>query len=54
MKHNKISAIAAATLLAMGFTAAASASDRVIIKVDNSTFVSIFNNYICIVNNVQN
>lgn len=36
MKHNKISAIAAATLLAMGFTAAASASDRVIIKVDNS------------------
>ena len=36
MKHNKMSAIAAATLLAMGFTAAASASDRVIIKVDNS------------------
>lgn len=36
MKHNKLSVIAAATLLAMGFTAAASASDRVIIKVDNS------------------
>lgn len=36
MKHNKMSTIAAATLLAMGFTAAASASDRVIIKVDNS------------------
>lgn len=36
MKHNKLSTIAAATLLAMGFTAAASASDRVIIKVDNS------------------
>lgn len=34
--HNKLSAVAAATLLAMGFTAAAAASDRVIIKVDNS------------------
>lgn len=36
MKYNKLSTIATATLLAMGFTAAASASDRVIIKVDNS------------------
>ena len=36
MKYNKLSVIATATLLAMGFTAHASASDRVIIKVDNS------------------
>lgn len=36
MKYNKLSTIATATLLAMGFTAAATASDRVIIKVDNS------------------
>lgn len=36
MKYNKLSTIATATLLAMGFTAAAAAADRVIIKVDNS------------------
>ncbi|GAB60410.1 S8 family serine peptidase [Rheinheimera nanhaiensis] len=36
MKYNKLSTIATATLLAMGFTAAATASDRVIIQVDNS------------------
>ena len=36
MKYNKLSAIATATLLAMGFTAAAAAADRVIIQVDNS------------------
>jgi subtilisin family serine protease len=36
MKFNKLSTIATATLLAMGFTAAATASDRVIIQVDNS------------------
>ena len=36
MKYNKLSTIATATLLAMGFTAAAAAADRVIIQVDNS------------------
>lgn len=36
MKYNKLSTIATATLLAMGFTATAAASDRVIIQVDNS------------------
>ncbi len=36
MKYNKLSTIATATLLAMGFTASAAASDRVIIQVDNS------------------
>ncbi|MAD75364.1 MAG: peptidase S8 [Rheinheimera sp.] len=36
MKLNKLSTIATATLLAMGVTAAAAASDRVIIQVDNS------------------
>lgn len=36
MKYNKLSTIATATLLAMGFTASAIASDRVIIQVDNS------------------
>ena len=36
MKLNKLSTIATATLLAMGVTTAAAASDRVIIQVDNS------------------
>ncbi|KKO48922.1 alkaline serine protease [Arsukibacterium sp. MJ3] len=36
MKFNKLSTIATATLLAMGFTAAVAASDRVVIQVDNS------------------
>lgn len=36
MKHNKLSTLATATLLAMGFSAASAAADRVIIKVDNS------------------
>lgn len=36
MKYNKLSTITTATLLAMGFTAAAVASDRVIIQVDNN------------------
>lgn len=36
MKYNKISTVATATLLAMGFTASAIAADRVIIQVDNS------------------
>ena len=36
MKYNKLSTITTATLLAMGFTAAATASDRVIIQLDNS------------------
>jgi subtilisin family serine protease len=36
MKFNKLSTISTATLLAMGFTATAAASDRVVIQVDNS------------------